>query len=104
MPIKFLYCVSCQKEFIFTIAEQDYYKERSYEEPKRCSICRKNRKQLNSNRSNGSFHNNNSQDKSYNVKCFACGVDTRVNYRPSLLRPAFCNNCDKTRYRARRNG
>lgn len=38
-------CVSCNKRFIFTIGEQEYYREHGLTFPKRCKDCRgKNRR------------------------------------------------------------
>jgi hypothetical protein len=37
---KFLVCVDCGEEFVFTSAAQDYFAERGYtEDPKRCKTC-----------------------------------------------------------------
>lgn len=39
-------CQECKKDFIFTEGEQEFYKEKGFEnDPKRCPDCRKNRKQ-----------------------------------------------------------
>lgn len=43
MDIK-IKCKDCGKEFIFTAAEQDFYKEHDFAQPKRCRLCRQNRK------------------------------------------------------------
>ena len=46
MPDKTLVCQDCGKEFVFTEGEQQFYKEKGFEnEPKRCPDCRKARKQ-----------------------------------------------------------
>jgi N-acetylglutamate synthase-like GNAT family acetyltransferase len=53
MADKTLVCKDCEKEFVFTEGEQEFYKERGFDEPKRCSECRKARKQQrNQDRSN----------------------------------------------------
>ncbi len=61
MPDKILVCEDCKKEFVFTEGEQEFYKERGFEnEPKRCPECRKNRKQSRkSNRNSRNNRNNN---------------------------------------------
>lgn len=41
---KNIICI-CGEPFIFTVGEQRFYKERSYEEPKRCPDCRLKRRQ-----------------------------------------------------------
>ena len=48
MEDKTLICIDCGKEFIFTEGEQEFYKEKGFEnEPKRCPDCRRARKQQN---------------------------------------------------------
>jgi len=43
---KTLNCRDCQKEFVFTIGEQEFYREKGFEnEPKDCADCRKAKKQ-----------------------------------------------------------
>lgn len=34
-------CVTCGDEFIFTVGEQLYHKDKGYPEPKRCFVCRR---------------------------------------------------------------
>ena len=42
---KTLICVDCGNEFIFTEGEQEFYKEKGFEnEPKRCPDCRRAKK------------------------------------------------------------
>jgi len=46
MADKTLVCIYCDKEFTFTEGEQEFYKEKGFEdEPKRCSDCKKNTKE-----------------------------------------------------------
>lgn len=45
MPDKTLTCKECGTNFIFTEGEQEFYKEKGFDnEPQRCSNCRKARK------------------------------------------------------------
>ena len=45
MEDKTLICQDCGKEFIFTAGEQQFYKEKGFDnEPKRCKECRDKRK------------------------------------------------------------
>ena len=37
-------CQDCGTEFIFSVAEQTFYEEKGFTQPKRCRLCRKNRK------------------------------------------------------------
>ena len=51
MEDKKIVCVDCGKEFVFTVGEQEFYKEKGFEnEPKRCPDCRRAKKQQNNNR------------------------------------------------------
>ncbi len=48
---KKLICKDCGQEFLFTEGEQEFYKEKGFEnEPVRCPECRKARKQNNNRR------------------------------------------------------
>ncbi|MDD4211378.1 MAG: zinc-ribbon domain-containing protein [Clostridia bacterium] len=45
MEDKVITCVDCGAEFVFTVNEQEFYKEKGFDnEPKRCPDCRKARK------------------------------------------------------------
>ena len=45
MEDKTLVCQDCGKEFIFTAGEQQFYKDKGFDnEPKRCKECREKRK------------------------------------------------------------
>ena len=51
MEDKKITCKDCGKEFIFTVGEQEFYKEKGFEnDPVRCPACRKARKQQNNRR------------------------------------------------------
>ena len=46
MADRTLTCKDCGNEFVFTEGEQDFYKEKGFEnDPVRCPACRKARKQ-----------------------------------------------------------
>lgn len=46
MPDKTLICKDCGKEFVFTEGEQEFYREKGFEnEPQRCPECRRAKKQ-----------------------------------------------------------
>ncbi|MGE5329159.1 MAG: zinc-ribbon domain-containing protein [Deltaproteobacteria bacterium] len=45
MEDKTLVCKDCGSEFVFTVGEQEFYKEKGFDnEPQRCPDCRKARK------------------------------------------------------------
>jgi uncharacterized protein with PIN domain len=53
MADKFIICKDCNTEFVFTDGEQNFYKEKGFEnEPQRCPECRKARKQQRNNYNN----------------------------------------------------
>lgn len=61
MADKTLICKDCNEEFVFTEGEQEFYKEKGFEnEPQRCPSCRKARKQNRANygRNSNRGHNN----------------------------------------------
>jgi hypothetical protein len=39
-----LHCIDCDLDFIFTAGEQLYFNSKDLMYPKRCPVCRKNRK------------------------------------------------------------
>ena len=50
MTDKTIVCKDCGKEFIFTVGEQEFYKEKGFENhPVRCPDCRRARKQQRNN-------------------------------------------------------
>ncbi|EKQ53796.1 MULTISPECIES: zinc-ribbon domain-containing protein [unclassified Clostridium] len=52
MEDRTLVCKDCGKEFVFTVGEQEFYKEKGFDnDPVRCPECRKARKQQRNNRS-----------------------------------------------------
>ena len=51
MTDKTIVCKDCNEEFIFTVGEQEFYKEKGFDnEPVRCPSCRRARKQQNNRR------------------------------------------------------
>ncbi|MDD4297904.1 MAG: zinc-ribbon domain-containing protein [Ruminiclostridium sp.] len=54
MADKVLVCKDCGAEFTFTEGEQEFYKEKGFEnEPQRCPDCRRAKKQQRNNRGGG---------------------------------------------------
>ena len=41
---RWLTCQDCGDEFVFTARDQQFYKQKGYEEPKRCKPCRELKK------------------------------------------------------------
>lgn len=60
MADKTLNCKDCGNEFVFTQGEQDFYKEKGFEnEPQRCPDCRRARKAQRNNRGYNRNYGNN---------------------------------------------
>lgn len=95
---KSLTCKDCQKSFLFTAGEQDFYATKGLvHEPGRCPECRNRRKQqaialnLPSVSAPGAIPPK-MVDVS-EVACAECGVVTTVPFRPRLARPVYCKEC-----------
>ena len=76
---KKLACSDCGKEFVFTVKEQEFYKEKGFEnEPKRCSDCRRAKKEGN---------------QRYDIVCAECGKEDTVPFPPRNDSPLYCRDC-----------
>ena len=85
-----LTCADCGSEFIFTASEQQFYREKGFEnDPKRCLSCRQLRKN----------QKRTSDRPRYDAVCADCGMPTKVPFQPSGERPVYCSDC----FRARRD-
>ncbi|MFA6989459.1 MAG: CxxC-x17-CxxC domain-containing protein [Candidatus Gastranaerophilaceae bacterium] len=91
-----LECSDCGQSFIFSAEDQEFYAQKRYSTPKRCPVCRANRK-LNDPRSGGARGGNRGGGggfkKQYNVICSACGVETTVPFEPRSDKPVYCSDC-----------
>lgn len=47
---KIVKCIDCQIDFIITLGEQQFYKEKGFQQPKRCQDCRNKKKEQNNGR------------------------------------------------------
>lgn len=66
MSDKTLMCKDCNTEFVFTEGEQEFYKEKGFEnEPQRCPDCRKARKAARRNSGDGYGNMNRSGGRGY---------------------------------------
>lgn len=69
MADKTLVCKDCNSEFVFTEGEQEFYKEKGFEnEPQRCPDCRKARKSARRNIGDGFGNMNRSGGRGFGKK------------------------------------
>lgn len=90
MADKNLTCKDCNKTFVFTESEQNFYREKGFEnEPQRCPDCRAARKQ----RARGGRNNFSRERQMYDVICANCGAKTQVPFKPNGEKPVYCKDC-----------
>ncbi|MBI2810271.1 MAG: zinc-ribbon domain containing protein [Candidatus Melainabacteria bacterium] len=84
-PDKQLTCRDCRNTFVFSGAEQDFFKEKGLgNEPKRCPNCRL----LSRSQRPGSV-----VQQTAEVPCSGCERPTRVPFLPNGHKPVLCNSC-----------
>ena len=77
-----LTCSDCNSTFVFSAEEQEFYAEKGFASPKRCPVCRANRKKQ-----------RNASRKRYPAKCSKCGCDTTVPFKPREDKEIYCTDC-----------
>lgn len=85
-------CTDCGADFTFSADDQEFYSSKGFSNPKRCSVCRANRK-MNSGQRGGGYNR-----RQYDVVCSACGVQTTVPFEPKGDRPVYCSDCYRSNY------
>ena len=84
---KTIVCKDCGTEFIFSVAEQEFYAEKGFtNEPQRCKPCRNARK-------NAAGGSSRPEKVLYDVICAECGRPTQVPFQPKNDRPVYCRDC-----------
>jgi len=92
---KYLKCIDCGTEFVFTAGEQQFYHDRDFRnEPKRCKPC-KTRKQNSGERGSPAGR------VETTAVCSQCGRETTVPFKPTQGRPVLCRECFKSSRAAR---
>ncbi len=82
---KTLTCRDCGNPFTWTASEQEFYKQKGFEnEPVRCPACRAAKKA----RMDGG-----GARQSYEVTCADCGKTDTVPFQPRGDRPVYCRDC-----------
>ncbi|NLW88916.1 MAG: zinc-binding protein [Clostridiaceae bacterium] len=92
MADKTLECKDCGSTFVFTEAEQDFYREKGFEnEPQRCPDCRRAKKMArNSSGPRG-------EREMFPAICAECGKETMVPFKPNPDKPVYCKDCYQAR-------
>lgn len=81
---KTLVCVDCGSAFTWTAAEQQFYKDKGFDnEPKRCPEDRQKHKMQRTGFGGG-------QRQMYEITCSQCGKKDTVPFEPRGDRPVFC--------------
>jgi CxxC-x17-CxxC domain-containing protein len=119
---KNLTCADCGQEFVFTASEQDFYSQRNFTEPRRCSSCRASRKAARDSEDGGSSYSSGGGYSSgagsygggggggggydrgpremFAATCSSCGKEAQVPFRPTSGKPVYCSDC----FRSQRGG
>jgi CxxC-x17-CxxC domain-containing protein len=86
-------CIDCANEFVWTVGEQTFYRDKGLKNPpKRCKDCKKAK-----NERLGSIAAAQAagikQKIEVAVHCAKCGSYTTVPFYPSQGRPVYCRSC-----------
>lgn len=93
-----LTCADCGQEFIFSASEQQFYAERQFSDPRRCSSCRASRKASRGERSGGGYDRG--PREMFSATCASCGREAQVPFRPSGDKPVYCSDCFQSHRRS----
>jgi CxxC-x17-CxxC domain-containing protein len=105
---KTLTCSDCGQEFTFTGAEQQFYADRGFSEPRRCASCRAIRKAQRGESggysaggySSGGGGYSRPQREMFSATCSNCGKEAQVPFRPTSGKPVYCSDCFQTQRRS----
>lgn len=86
-------CIDCTQDFIWTVGEQTFFRDKGLQNPpKRCKPC----KQAKTERIEAVIAAQQAgvkQKIEVAVNCAKCGAPTTVPFYPSQGRPVFCRSC-----------
>ncbi len=86
---KTITCRECNREFIFSVSEQNFYNEKGFENlPTRCAGCRGKRKKVTLGRLNIKEFR-----ETFDVICHRCGKAAQVPFKPVSGKPVYCREC-----------
>jgi CxxC-x17-CxxC domain-containing protein len=90
---KSLYCIDCKKNFIFSIAEQEFHSSRGFPNvPSRCPSCHRAKANERLRDTNAS-EDYTPRRKTFPVTCTQCGKATQVPFQPRRNEPVYCSDC-----------
>jgi CxxC-x17-CxxC domain-containing protein len=110
-----LTCADCGQEFVFSASEQQFYADRGFSDPRRCSTCRANRKAQRNAGGGGYDSGYGGGDSGYggggggggyrerapremhDAVCSSCGKVAQVPFRPTSGKPVYCDDCFRSR-------
>jgi CxxC-x17-CxxC domain-containing protein len=109
---KVLTCADCSQDFVFTARDQEFYADRGFTEPRRCSSCRASRKAARGDTgggygdrgsgSGGTGYGDSSGSgggysrgprEMFTATCSSCGKEASVPFRPTSGKPVYCSDC-----------
>ncbi len=107
-----LTCADCSQEFVFSASEQQFYADRGFSDPRRCSNCRQNRKQQRNSAGGGGGggggygggydsgdggYRDRAPREMHDATCSSCGKVAQVPFRPTSGKPVYCDDCFRSR-------
>jgi CxxC-x17-CxxC domain-containing protein len=115
-----LTCADCGNEFVFTAAEQQFYADRGFTEPRRCPADRAARKAARNASGGGGGYGGDrggygggdrggygggggyerGPREMFSATCSNCGKEAQVPFRPSGDKPVYCSDCFQSRRRS----
>jgi CxxC-x17-CxxC domain-containing protein len=94
-----LTCAQCGNQFTFSADDQAFHAGRGYQDPKRCSSCRAERR----NSQGGGYSSSQGggydrgydrpQRQMYSATCAQCGKEAQVPFQPRGDKPVYCSDC-----------
>jgi CxxC-x17-CxxC domain-containing protein len=100
-------CVDCGEDFLFTIGEQEFYREHGLTHaPTRCKRCREARKQRPGPTSGTRARTGHGprERQMFPATCSNCGAQTMVPFNPGGERPVYCRDCFEAQRTAQGDG
>jgi CxxC-x17-CxxC domain-containing protein len=110
---KVMTCADCSQDFVFTARDQEFYADRGFTEPRRCSSCRASRKAARGDTGGGTGYGDTGGGygsgtgygdragggysrgprEMFTATCSSCGKEASVPFRPTSGKPVYCNDC-----------